>query len=74
MAFAEYFNLVHPTDGAENGVFKALTQNNISMSKDSVEKIDDPQTTEDWMDGVFRCLSICLLLGELEFEETKKGC
>ena len=67
---ANYFNRVHvpkigkTEDGEEHGVWKALWNNNIRMSKDSVLK----KTEDDNMDGVFRCLSICLLLGELIFE------
>ncbi len=70
MAFAEYLNVVHPSDGEKHGVWKALTSNLITMSTDEVKE----KTEEDLMDGVFRCLSICLLLGELTFEETKDGC
>ncbi len=36
------------------------------MSKDGEEKTED-----DKMDGVWRCVAACLLLGELEFDDKK---
>ena len=70
MVKARYFNRVHVPkkgkrpDGEEHGVWKALWDNGIQMTPDSTEN-----TEEDKMDGVFRCVALCLLLGELEFKE-----
>jgi hypothetical protein len=37
------------------------------MPTDAEEK-----TEEDLMDGVWRCLAVCLWLGEIEFKPSKK--
>ena len=66
MTKATYMNRVHVpkaggnVDGEEHGVWQALVNNNITMSDDGTEKTED-----DKMDGVFRCVAACLLLGEL---------
>ena len=59
---------VQPPDGEEHGVWEALWNNGITMTPDH-QKEKDPDS--DKMDGVFRCLSADLLLGELHFEEEQ---
>jgi myosin heavy subunit len=53
-------------DGESHGVWKALWDNNIRMQPGA------EQGDEDKMDGIFRCLAIVILLGELEFAEKNR--